>query len=129
MKEERKKRILKLGLWTLAWVSSLALATFGHMFIWESKFLTVAAITINLIIGIGMIIANKNLYEFYDELEKKIQLESLAISLGLTVIVGLSYSLLDQTDLIQNDAEIGFLVGFIGISYLVSVLINRKRYL
>ena len=63
-----------------------------------------------------------------DELQRKIQLEALGISLGLAVIAGLSFSLLDQTDLIPFDAEIGFLVGFIGITYMIALLINRRRY-
>ena len=39
-----------------------------------------------------------------DELQKKIQLESLGLTLGLTVILGLSFSLLDQKDIIPMDA-------------------------
>ena len=75
-----------------------------------------------------MILANRKLFNHYDELERKIHLESLALSLGLTVVVGLSYSLLDQTNLISFDAEIGNLVLFVGVTYLITLLINRKRY-
>jgi hypothetical protein len=130
MKQERKKRVLKLALWTWSWVGSLAVATFGYQFFWnQSKTLTLVTILLNLFIGIGMIVANRNLFNHFDELEKKIHLESLAITLGLTVVVGLTYSLFDQTNIIQKDAEIGFLVGFIGITYLISLLISRKKYL
>lgn len=128
MKEERKKRTIKLAIWTWSWVGSLALATFGHQMLWESQTLTISTIVINLIIGFGMIVANKNLFENFDELERKIHLESLAVTLGLTIVVGLSYSLLDQTNLIQKDAEIGFLVGFTGITYLACLLLNRRKY-
>jgi len=76
-----------------------------------------------------MILANRKLFNHYDELERKIHLESLAFTLGAAVVVGLSYSLIDQTNLIQSDAEIGFLVGFIGLTYMVTLLVNRKRYL
>ncbi len=130
MKQERKKRVLKLALWTWSWVGSLAVATFGYQFFWnQSKTLTLVTILLNLFIGIGMIVANRNLFNHFYELEKKIHLESLAITLGLTVVVGLTYSLFDQTNIIQKDAEIGFLVGFIGITYLISLLISRKKYL
>ena len=76
-----------------------------------------------------MILVNRTLFNHYDELEHKIHLESLALTLGLTVVVGLSYSLLDQTNIIPFDAEIGVLVGFIGVAHLITLLINRKRYL
>ena len=130
MKEERKKRLTQLAIWTWTWVASLALATFGSQLIWpQTSWLVVTTILLNLGIGIGMLLANRKLFNHYDELERKIHLESLAFTLGAAVVVGLSYSLIDQTNLIQFDAEIGFLVGFIGLTYMVTLLVNRKRYL
>lgn len=130
MKEERRKHLINLGLWTWSWVATLAIATFGPIFIWEDhKALTTLAIITNLSNGILMILANRKLFNHYDELERKIHLESLALSLGLTIIVGLTYSLLDQTNLIPFDAEIGVLVGFVGVTYMITLLVNRKRYL
>ena len=130
MKKERKKNLINLGLWTWSWVATLAIATFGPIFIWEGqKALTTFAIIINLANGVLMILANRQLFNHYDELERKIHLESLALTLGLTIIVGLTYSLLDQTNLIPFDAEIGVLIGFVGVTYMITLLINRKRYL
>lgn len=130
MKEERKKRTLQLAFWTWTWVITLAMATFGPKILWaENNLLTALAIGINLANGIGMILANRKLFNHYDELERKIHLESMAFTLGASVVVGLSYSLIDQTNLINADAEIGFLVMFIGITYMMALLINRKRYL
>ena len=130
MKEERRKHLINLGLWTWSWVATLAIATFGPIFIWEDhKALTTLAIITNLSNGVLMILANRKLFNHYDELERKIHLESLALTLGLTIIVGLTYSLLDQTNLIPFDAEIGVLVGFMGVTYMITLLVNRKRYL
>ena len=130
MKEERKKHLKNLGLWTWSWVATLAIATFGPKFIWDEHIgLTTFTIITNLVNGVLMILANRTLFNHYDELERKIHLESLALTLGLTVVVGLSYSLLDQTNIIPFDAEIGVLVGFIGVAHLITLLINRKRYL
>ena len=129
MKEERRKHLRNLALWTWSWVASLAIATFGPIFIWgDHKFLTLLAILINLIHGGCMMLANRKLFNHYDELERKIHLEALGLTLGLTVIVRLTFSLLDQTNLIPFDAEIGVLVGFIGVTYMITLLINTKRY-
>lgn len=129
MKEERRKHLRNLALWTWSWVASLAMATFGPIFIWnDHKGLTTLAILINLIHGGCMILANRKLFNHYDELERKIHLEALGLTLGLTVIVGLTYSLLDQTNLIPFDAEIGVLVGFVGVTYMITLLINTRRY-
>ena len=130
MKEERKKRTIRLAIWTWTWVATLAVATFGPKFIWENSTLcTTLAICINLINGVLMILANRSLFNHYDELERKIHLESMGLTLGATVVVGLSYLLLDQTNLIASDAEISYLIMFMSITYLITLLINRKRYL
>jgi len=130
MKEERKKRTIRLAIWTWTWVATLAVATFGPKFIWENSTLwTTLAICINLINGVLMILANRSLFNHYDELERKIHLESMGLTLGATVIVGLSYSLLDITNLITSNAEISYLIMFMSVTYLITLLINRKRYL
>ena len=128
-KTTRKKNTGRLAFWTLAWTLSTALAAFGPKFLWnEASGLSAMAILLNVGIGIGMILANRRLIEGLDELERKIHLESLALTLGLTLIVGIGYSLLDTTNVIPWDAEISFLVIFMGLCYLSAVIINQRRY-
>lgn len=128
-KTTRKHNQGRLAIWTFAWTASTALAAFGPKFLWdESKGLTAMAILLNVGIGIGMILANRRLIEGLDELERKIHLESLALTLGLTLVVGIGYSLLDTTNIIPWDAEISFLVIFMGLCYLAAVVINQRRY-
>lgn len=130
MKLERNKRVKKLAIWTWTWVATMAIATFGPEFIWDNHpFLTPFAIVVNLANGVLMILANRDLFNHFDELERKIHLEAMGITLGLAVVVGLTFSLLDQKDIIPFDAEIGYLVMFIGITYMIAMVINRKRYL
>ena len=129
MKELRKKRTKQLAIWTMLWTLSMALASFGPKFLWDNNtVLTILAILVNLAMGVGMILANRRFVNEGDELEKKIQLESMGLTLGLAVVVGLSYSLLDTTNLIPVDAEISNLVIFIGITYITTTLINTKKY-
>ncbi len=124
-----KKNTKKLGIWTLLWVSSMALATFGPRFIWdENVALTVLAVILNALMGAGMILMNIKHINSLDDLQKKIQLDAMGIALGVGVVGGLSYSLLDTTNLISNDAEISFLVIFISITYMIGLLIGQKRY-
>jgi|TARA_B110000027_G_scaffold89201_1_gene94424 hypothetical protein len=123
------KNTKEFRLWTLAWTLSMAIATFGPQFLWNEESVgTLLAIIVNLILGIRMILANRKFINSGDELQKKIHLESLGLTLGLAVIVGLSYSLLDQKNLISGDAEISVLVLFIGITYLVTMTINNRKY-
>lgn len=127
--DNQKKKIVNLAGWTWSWVATLALATFGPMYIWDDhQLLTILFVGLNFANGIAMIIANRDFFNSMDELQRKIQLEALGITLGLSVIVGITYSVLDTTNLITSDAEIGFLVGFISISYLISFLVIKSRY-
>ncbi|WZL88944.1 hypothetical protein VS868_15255 [Salinimicrobium sp. 3283s] len=129
MRKERKINLYRLAAWTWSWVATLAIATFGPKYIWDDHtVLTTLAVLVNFSNGVLMIIANRNLFNNFDELERKIHLESLAMTLGLAVVAGLSYSLLDTTNLISSDAEISNLILFIGVTYLIFVIINARRY-
>lgn len=124
-----KKVTKNLALWTLFWVVSLALATFGPKFIWEGNTLwSIIAIIINTAIGAGMIWANIKHLGILDELQKKIQLEAMGIALGVGIVGGLSYSVMDIANVISSDAEIGFLVMLISISYIIALLVGKNRY-
>ena len=118
-----------LALWTFLWLVSLALATFGPQFLWPEMFLfSILVWTTNLLCGIGMILANRRYINGLDELQKKIQLESMAIALGVAVVGGLSYSLLDTTNLIAGDAEIAVICVLISLTYFGGIMIGQKRY-
>ncbi len=119
----------RLGAWTAAWLVTLALVAFGPVYLWDKEpLITGAFIVINLGIGGGMIVANIRFVAGLDELQKQIHLEAMGISLGVGLIVGLSYSMLDITDLVSWDAEISHLVFVQGITYLVAMGIASRRY-
>lgn len=129
MKEKRVKILKRLAIWTMAWTISVALVTFGHSMLWDGNTnITLLAIVLNVVLGVGMILANRNYVNQGDELERKIQLEAMGLTLGLTLIIGIAYSMLDQTNIIPMDAEISFLVIFMGLTYIASVFINQKKY-
>jgi hypothetical protein len=50
------------------------------------------------------------------------------LSLGVGLIVGLSYSNLDVTNLISFDAEISHLVVLMGLTYLGGVIAGVRKY-
>ena len=125
-----KKNTKNLAIYTALWTVSMAVATFGPKFIWEgNKTLTFIGVLVNAIFGVFMILANIKHLNGLDELQKKIQLEGMAIALGVGIVGGLTYSLLDTTNLIAQDAEISFLVIIIALTYLASVIIGQKKYI
>jgi hypothetical protein len=107
----------------------MAVANFGPAFIWHSNQLsTILAILVNIGIGFGMIVANKRHLKGLDEMHQKIQLEAMALSLGVGLVVGLGYSNLDVTNVIAFDAEISHLVILMGLTYMAGVFAGLKRY-
>ena len=127
MKEQKKQTKIMLG-WTIAWVISLAFLSGGENSLWDSLLITKIGLIINLAIGIGMIIANKNLFKTYDELQKKIQFEAMAVTLGLVVVVGLVYEISFDFGVINKEPEFEYLMLLISFSYIASNIINAKRY-
>ena len=59
---------------------------------------------------------------------QKVLLEAMGISLGLAVVGGISYSMLDATNVIPFDAEIAGVIVIISLSYIISLLINLRSY-
>ena len=125
MKKKQNKILLA---WTLAWVVSLAFLTGAENTLWNDLIYTKIGLLINLVIGIVMIVAHKNLFKTYDELQKKIQFEAMAITLGLAVVVGLTYEVSFDFGVIDKEPEFEYLMLFICFSYVASTIISAIRY-
>jgi hypothetical protein len=124
-----KKNTLRLGYWTGAWLVTMAIATFGPLLVWQpNQLLTALAIFLNIGIGFGMILANKNSLKGLDEMQQKIQLEAMALSLGVGLVIGLGYSMMDVSNLISFDAEISHLVILVGLTYGAGIFAGRRKY-
>ncbi len=123
------KNTLLIFYWTVAWVLTTALVKFGTEYIWQSnKLLISLAILFNVVIGFGMIIAVKRYLKGLDEMQQKIQLDAMALSLGVGLVLGLGYSSMDQTNLIPFDAEISHLIMLMSITYIVGIFTGLRKY-
>lgn len=128
-KANAKKNVLYLGYWTGSWVTTMAIASFGQIYLWkDNTALTILFIAINTLVGIGMILMNRKYINDLDEMQRKVSLDAMAIALGVGVVGGLSYSMLDQANVIAFDAEIAHLVMLIGITYMIAIFIGNNRY-
>ncbi|MDR5589890.1 hypothetical protein [Christiangramia sp. SM2212] len=127
--EVRKYSTRNLAIWTVAWTLGVALATFGAIYLWDNDpTFSIIAIIITTLLGIGMIRANIKFLMSQDELQRKIMMDAMGIALGTALVGGISYSMLDTTNVISQDAEISYLIILIGVSYMVSILIGNARY-
>lgn len=124
---QRSTRIL--ALWTLAWVVTTAIIAFGPKFVWHGDRLwTILALALNLIVGAAMIIANKNHFADMDELQRKVHLDASGITLGVALVAGIGYSMMDSTNLISWDAEIAHLIILMSLTFMTSIIVGQGRY-
>lgn len=115
--------------WTTAWVITMAIAAFAPKFIWDyNTAITIIAILINLAVGFRMLVANRVYLRGLDEMQQKILLDAMALALGVGLVVGLSYELLEDVKLITFQPEIAHLVIVMGITYLIAVVSGHRKY-
>jgi len=102
---------------------------FGPKFLWNKALvLTLLAIGVNVCVGIGTILANKKYFEELDELQRKVHLNSLAITVGVAMIVGIPYSVMDSYHVLPFHADISHLMVLMSLTYAASNLYGTRRY-
>jgi Na+/H+-dicarboxylate symporter len=123
------RNTLGLAAWTAAWVASVALAALGPEILWNNQPApTLAAIAFSVLVGIGMLFANKRNLQALDELQRTIQLQAMAWSLGAGLVGGVAWSLFARYDLVGFEAEIGHLIAFMALVYLAGCVAGLLRY-
>jgi hypothetical protein len=119
---------IHLALWTLAWVATVALARFGPELLWDSEAASWATVAINLAAGIGWIVAHARYLRGVDELQRKIMLDALAVTLGVGYVGGFAYVVADAADLVSHESEIGILTALLAVVYMIAIVAGHIRY-
>ena len=119
------KRVL---IWTFTWLISFAILVLGPNQLWEDTSITIIAALINFILIMAMLFANKNLFDSYDEFQKTVQLNSIALSLFLTVFIGLLFTGLYESGLLKLEPRVHHLVVFASLTYIFSSIFISKKY-
>ncbi len=127
--EKTKKNTKSLAIWTGTWLLSLALVAFGPVFIWDyNKAISLCAIVTNLSVGYKMIMANKQHLEDLDELQQRIHFVAMALSLGVSMVFGAVFGLLETVRLVESQPNASSVLFVMGISYGIGMLLAHRRY-
>lgn len=119
----------KLAAWTVGWLLTTALLAFGPKFLWnEMLSVTLIALAINLLVGLGVVLANKHYLSDLDDLHRKVMFDAMAVTLGVAMIVSVPWSLLERYDLIPVRDEIEHLLIVMGLTFVASVYLGLRRY-
>src|SRR5580698_9228078 len=93
--------VVRLFGWNGAWGAATALMAFGPKFLWNKTLVfTLLAVGLDVAVGVGMILANKKYLAELDELQRKVQLNSMGITLGVGLIAGVPISVMDAYNVI-----------------------------
>src|ERR1700678_469598 len=91
-----RTNVTRLFRWNGAWLAATALMAFGPKFLWNKALVfTLLAGGLDFAGGVGMILANKKYLAELDELQRRVQLSSMGITLGVGLITGVPFSVLD----------------------------------
>jgi hypothetical protein len=114
---------IRLLCWNGAWLAATALMKFGPKSLWnQSSVFTLLAVGLDVAVGVGMILATKKYVMELDELQQKIYLNALGITVGVTLIAGVPYQM------IPFHVEIWHLLLLMGLTFIVSFLYGTWRY-
>jgi hypothetical protein len=121
--------VMRLFRWNGAWGVATLLMAIGPKFLWNKALVfTLLAVGLDVAVGVGMILANKNYLAELDELQRKVQLNSMGITLGVGLIAGVPLSVMDAYRLIPFHADIAYLLILMALTFGVSNLYGTRRY-
>ena len=122
------KRTIRLACWGGAWLAATALMKFGPKFLWNKALAFTLLAGLDVAVGVGMILANKTYLAELDELQQKVYLNALGITVGAALIAGVPYSVMDYYHVTPFHAEIWHLLMLMSLTFSVSFLYGTWRY-
>jgi hypothetical protein len=124
-----KSRTRTLFRWNAAWAAAPALMAFGPKFLWnKASVFTLLAVGLDVAVGSGMTLANKNYLAELDEFQRKVQLNAMGITLGVGLIFGVPFSMMDSYHMIPFHADIASLLILMSLTFVVSNFYGTWRY-
>lgn len=122
------KNANRVNLWAIAWALTLLIITVATKQGWlNNNVLIASAFIVHSAIGLKMVFAYKHHLKELDEMERKIQLDALAMSVGSAIICFSSYSILAKADIVPPLAP-NYLIILIALTYIVGIFVGRVRY-
>lgn len=123
-----RKNNTRYILWVIAWVGTMIAADKAVLYEWySSDLVAISAIVINAILGLLVIFSFMQMLKGMDELQRSIQLNALALAVGVGFVSGFTYLLLATSGLI-SEAEISDILVWMSVAYMGTVIYGLVKY-
>lgn len=127
--ENQSRNTKLLAMWTGAWVLTIAITAFGPKLVWDYEpVFSIISVLASLGVGFGMVRVNGYYLQGLDELQRRIFLEASALTLGVGLVCGLAYELLDDIKLISFEPEISHLVILMSLTFMAGMIAGQRKY-
>ena len=124
-----KKSTNYVFVWGIFWIFATAGVAFGPKNLWNfNAWITIIAVVIHVGIGLVLIRALKQNLLAMDELHRKIHLDAMAWSLGIGLVLGCTYEMLEDIKLITFQPEIPHLILTMCLVYVAGVIQGIRKY-
>jgi len=102
---------------------------FGPKFLWNRALgFTLLAVALDVAVGVGMIVATISHVMELDELQRKVYLNALGITVGVAVIAGVPYSVMNSYHVIPFPSDVAHLVMLMSLTFVVTFVYGTRRY-
>jgi hypothetical protein len=121
-------RSLTFVISTLIWIAMMIFIDKGILHEWFASDMQInLLIVFDTILGVVVIFMFIKLLKSMDELQRKIQFDALAFSMGTTFVASITYSLLTTAQIVQ-DSETSDLILIMTFCYMASVIYGQIKY-
>ena len=122
------KDSLKFVSWVFVWMVSMTVVDKAHLYgWWESEWITWLGMGIHMLLGLGMIRYYMQMLKRMDDLQRKIQLDGMALALGISLVGCALYMLLVTWGYIV-DEEASDIFMLMTLATAFSVMFQAIRY-
>jgi hypothetical protein len=86
------------------------------------------ALAANVVVGIGLILMYVRYLQRLDELQRKIQVDAMALALGVGVVGGIAYAAANAIGLIALEGNIAIFSALMAVVYSIATVVGTVRY-
>ncbi|NQZ88977.1 MAG: hypothetical protein HRT54_15485 [Colwellia sp.] len=113
---------------TFIWIALMTFIDKGILYGWFTSDLQInLLIAFDTMLGIVVIFMFIKLLKAMDELQRKIQFDALAFSMGATIVSSITYSLLTTAQIVK-DSETSDIILIMTVCYMASVIYGQVKY-